>query len=309
MIQSMIVTNLTTGDYATFDMCNSHFVIDTIDWDTPAVSLSTYHIPQQIGDNLMSVDIGSRKPLLTGYVIADSVDATNKAWSEYYEEQRKQINGYKQQLSKLFSPFQDIRIQVDEYYMICRPTTPVKYSYKEKENNEVLCKFSVELLSLNGTFCKDSAAIQMASVQQGFHFPTTFNSVVFGSLERQDSIKIVNNGDMETGCIISFTANGGSVINPEFYNVRTGQYIGFDIQLEDGDELIINTNKGEENAIVHDVSASKYISALGNLKTGSEFIQLTQGTTEYSYRTEQGSVNNIEANITYIERYFNIEVM
>lgn len=307
MINTIKVTNIVTGDFAQFDRSNGHFIIDEIDWDTPSVSLETYHIPYQIGDVLAGVSVGSRKPMITGYVVADIADGTGMTWKEYYSEQQKQINSYKKQLNKLFSVFQDIKLEVGNCYMICRAISPILYSTKEKENNEVLCKFSVELLSVDSTFHKDSEVIQLASVSKMFHFPTIFNTITFGSLQRKESVIINNTGDVETGCIIVISAVGGSVINPEFYNVDTGQFIGFELQLDDGDELLINTNKGEENAIVRDVSESKVYSALGNLKSNSEFLQISQGNSAYAYRVEQASSSNVEASIEYSERFFNLE--
>lgn len=52
------------------------FVLDSVDWDTPAVTMNTCHIPNQLGVSLNGVTVGTRKPMIAGYVVANTKKLT-----------------------------------------------------------------------------------------------------------------------------------------------------------------------------------------------------------------------------------------
>ena len=51
---------------------NGRFVLDSIDWDMPTIEQETYRVPFQIGKTLEGMTVGTRKPSLVGYVVADT---------------------------------------------------------------------------------------------------------------------------------------------------------------------------------------------------------------------------------------------
>nr|DAP59998.1 MAG TPA: tail protein [Caudoviricetes sp.] len=280
----------------------------------PSVSMDSYRVPFQVGTTLSGVTVGTRKPTVTGYITAglESEEVLGMTWKEYFEKQEEAIQENKMKLDKLISVYQDVLITVGDYFLNARPTQPPKYSTDMKENNEVICYFSLEFECYNPLFYKGSKLISLAMISGGFHFPLIIPSekVIFGEIFRWQSISIENNGDADVGCIIRIKANGGVVKNPKIYNVNTNEFLEFDgVTLDNGDYITITTDIGEENAVKHDISTTTDISVIGNLKPKSKFFQIKQGSNFYAYYVEEEYINNVEISIEYTERYFNVRGM
>lgn len=82
--------------------------------------------------------------------------------------------------------------------------------------------------------------------------------------------EIVNNGDAAVGMIVTITAQG-DVVNPALYNNLTGEHIGIIDALEAGDEIVINTIRGQK-AITKNGE-----NVLSKLRAGSAWLQLDVG--------------------------------
>lgn len=315
MINEINIKNIITGASIDFMSDKAPFVIDEIDWDSPTVSMESYRVPYQVGTTLSGVTVGTRKPSITGYVIADMSNEgiLGMTWKEYFDIQKKKVEENKLKLDKLISVYQDVIIQTGEYYLFARPTQPPKYSNTEKQNNEVLCYFTIEFECYNPLFYKQSKLVNLAMTVDLFHFPLTIpktEKVVFGEVLRRQSISVENDGDADVGCTIKIYASGGSVKNPKIYNVNTEEFIEFeDVMLNNGDYITITTDIGEENAIKHIASTTENISVIGNIKAKSKFFQIRQGNNYYAYSVEEEYINNVEVSIEYTERYFNVRGM
>lgn len=314
MIKQLSIQNMTTNDILEFVADKPPFIIDTIDWDMPSVSMDSYRVPFQFGTTLSGVTVGTRKPTVTGYITAnlEQEEIIGMTWKEYFEKQEKAIQENKMKLDKLISVYQDVLIIVGEYFLKARPTQSPKYSTDMKENNEVLCYFSLEFECYNPLFYKGSKHVNLAAISGGFHFPLIIppEKIMFGEIFRRQSINIENSGDADVGCIIRIKASGGIVKNPKIYNVNTNEFLEFDgVTLDNGDYITIKTDIGEENAIKHDISTATDISIIGNLKSKSSFFQIKQGSNFYAYSVAEDYVNNIEVSIEFTERYFNLKGM
>lgn len=314
MIKQLSIQNMKTNDILEFVADKPPFIIDTIDWDMPSVSMDSYRVPFQVGTTLSGVTVGTRKPTVTGYITAnlEQEEIIGMTWKEYFEKQEKAIQENKMKLDKLISVYQDVLIIVGEYFLKARPTQSPKYSTDMKENNEVLCYFSLEFECYNPLFYKGSKHVNLAAISGGFHFPLIIppEKIMFGEIFRRQSINIENSGDADVGCIIRIKANGGVVKNPKIYNVNTNEFLEFDgVTLDNGDYITIKTDIGEENAIKHDISTATDISIIGNLKSKSSFFQIKQGSNFYAYSVAEDYVNNIEVSIEFTERYFNLKGM
>lgn len=315
MINKVNILNIATNNSLELDKAGNKFVLDEIDWDSPSVSMGTYRVPYQVGETLAGVMVGTRKPTITGYVIADmSKQSTlGMSWTEYYDLQEQMIEESKLVLDKVISIYQNVQIEANGYYLDARPTQPPKYSNNERENNKVLCYFELEFECYSPLFYRSSKTVNLAMVIGKFHFPLVLPKIeklIFGEIMRRQSINIENNGDANAGCIIKISANGGSVKDPKVYNVNTGDYIGFEgVTLQDGDYITITTEIGEENAIKHISETAENVSVVGNITQGSKFIQIQQGNTFYAYDVGEEYRNNIEVQVMFTEKYFNLRGM
>lgn len=315
MINKVNILNIVTNNSLELDKAGNKFVLDEIDWDSPSVSMGTYRVPYQVGETLAGVMVGTRKPTITGYIIADmSKQSTlGMSWTEYYDLQEQMIEESKLVLDKVISIYQNVQIEANDYYLDARPTQPPKYSNNERENNKVLCYFELEFECYSPLFYRSSKTVNLAMVIGKFHFPLVLpktEKLIFGEIMRRQSINIENNGDANAGCIIKIGANGGSVKDPKVYNVNTGDYIGFEsVTLQDGDYITITTEIGEENAIKHISETAENVSVVGNITQGSKFIQIQQGNTFYAYDVGEEYRNNIEVQVMFTEKYFNLRGM
>ena len=318
MVNEIRIVNIKTNEAIVVNRSEGQYILDTMDWDSPSVSPETYRVPYQIGETLLGIVVGTRKPTLTGYVVADlsTEESLGLTWEQYFQRQREKIDDAQEVLDRVLSVFQDVRIEVSGYYLDARITQPVKYSSLEQENNEVMCLFQVDFECYNPLFYADKKTVQLASVNGMFRFPfiTTEQSgdeyTVFGEIAQRQSVLVENKGQAPVGCIITVRALGGTVQNPKIYNVNTGDLIAFDgISLDDGDVLIIDTEKGEESAVLHDSSEGEDVSVVGYLTEGSTFLKVEQGSSLYSYEVGEGQQTLLEISLEYTEKYFNFRGM
>lgn len=311
MVKNINILNKVTNKQITIGEKSNVYVIEQIDWDSPIIEMPTYRVPFQIGETLSGVVVGTRSPSIIGYIVADmsEVNTSGMTWEQYYRIQEQMIEKSKEELNKIISIYQDLKIEADGYYLDARPALPPKYANNYEENNEVLCMFELQLICYNPLFYNENKTYNLAMTVGKFHFPLIIppEKVVFGEVTKRQSVLIENDGDVNCGCIIKIKASGGTVMNPKVYNVNTGDFIGFeDLTLEDGDTLIITTEVREENAIRHIVSEKKDVSVVGKILTGSKFIQIEKGSSYYAYEVEEQSKNNVEVSIEFVQKYFNI---
>lgn len=317
MVNSIVFTNQSTGESITVHRAQAPYVLESIDWDSPSVTPTTYRVPFQIGETLNGIVVGTRKPLLTGYVVADTMNESYKhrTWKEYYAQQELEIQKNKQKLNKVFNVYQDILISADGYFLKVRPTRPVKYATDNVSNNEIMCMFSVEFECYEEPlFYKKSKQVNLATIKGMFKFPMTLTEdatdefVAFGEIERGIAKELLNDGDIPIGCTITIEAKGGSVVSPKVYDVSTGKGIALSsTTITDGQRAIIVTEIGKENAILHNVNGEN-TSLIGALSIESEYFQLNQGSNFYIASATSGN-ENMYVSVNYTEKYFNIETM
>lgn len=317
MVQEIKITNTATSESIIISSLTKPFILTEVDWDSPSVSFSTYRVPYQIGETPSGVTVGTRQPSITGYVVADSVSPSDyAAWDDYYEAQRVQIASNKNILNKVINVYQEVIIEANGYFLKAKPSSPPSYSTKDEENNEVMCLFSLNFTCFQPLFYKEEKVSVLASTTNMLTFPLILTEdssdeyCVFGEIMKRQSVSIENTGDVPVGCLIEMKASGGEITNPKIYNISTNKGITFyDLTIQDGDSLIVNTDIGEESAIYHSASQLKDTSVVGNIKAGSEFLKISMGSFPYAYEVGEGEENNVDLSIRYTEKYFHLEDM
>ena len=129
-----------------------------------------------------------------------------------------------------------------------------------------------------------------------FEFPFSIpaEGVEFSRLERLSTIA-VNGGEIETGCIITFSAIG-AVTNPKFYNDTTGEMFGVDIVLQDEDKLIICTLEGQKSVKL--IRGTTTTNELANRASGSKWIRMAPYQNIIRYDAASG-VDNLKCAVTF----------
>lgn len=128
------------------------------------------------------------------------------------------------------------------------------------------------------------------------HFPVSFpeEGIVLGTFDNDLSQHLVNRGDVETGMKITMIATG-EVVNPKL-TAENGRFIGINDTLQENDEVIINTVKGEKSITKNGVDI------LNKIAEGSHFLQLQTGDNRFTISADEG-VNNIYFTLEYKRLY------
>lgn len=129
--------------------------------------------------------------------------------------------------------------------------------------------------------------------ENGLAFPA--DGVPFGAYDDDLTQEISNNGDVETGMVITITASGAAT-NPKLYNTLTGEYIGVNVSMQSADEIVISTIKGQKTITKNGVNI------IDKIMQGSTFLQLATGLNEFTIQADSG-IDNIYYELTYKQLY------
>ncbi len=156
-----------------------------------------------------------------------------------------------------------------------------------RENLYDPLKFIINLICPN-PFFKDerefskNMAGKINSITVPFNIPAR-GMIMSAKVLRQEAT-IINNGDKDTGLIISFIAKG-DVSNPKIENLTTGKFLRIVVDLMPGDILTINTNKGTKRIELNGKNISQ------KMDRSSSFIDMQVGENVLKYSADKGYTN------------------
>ena len=312
MIDEITIQNMRTGETIVMDKTgNTGLVISEIDWDSASVTNESYRIPFQIGETLSSTVVGTRVPIITGYVVSLQTPQLGITWEQYFQNQKEGIENMKGKLNSFISIYDTYRIIAGDFYLEGVPRQPIKYSYDENENNEVLCLFEIELGCYDPTFKRVGGNVSnFYELTNGFILPmhpTEEEPLIFGIENRVTTKTIMNNGDVSGGFVAKITVANGVMNGFILLNQSTGEILNVVDTLQANDYVVLNTKLGEENIYLHRAEDNIDISLISNISIDSAFIQLQRGENILSYEVGEDSVGVLDIDLEYMERYFNIK--
>lgn len=140
---------------------------------------------------------------------------------------------------------------------------------------------------------------ELDSVVSMFHFPfpTTDNDLmVFGHYDNSPQVTVENGGYLSCGCIITLIARN-NVSNPMLFNYDTGEFFGITFDMLSGDEITINTNKGEKTITL--LRDGVQTNIFNSIVKNSTWLQLISGQTTFTYEVSGGNLNDLYVTITH----------
>lgn len=143
----------------------------------------------------------------------------------------------------------------------------------------------------------NAVVVEISRVIGNHHFEIAFPvgaPIPLGYIDKQMTQSYTNDGDVETGVVITIVALG-AVTNPKITNAD-GQYIGVNDSMVANDKIIINTNKG------HKTIYKNGVSILNKIKAGSTFIQMATGENQFTIGADSGA-GNMYFNITFKRQF------
>lgn len=126
------------------------------------------------------------------------------------------------------------------------------------------------------------------------YFPE--GGIVMGEYDSNRTKVFFNDGDVAVGMVIDIIALG-AVKNPVIYDNASGRYIGVDIQLAEGDEVVISTVKGQKTIYCNGENI------IDKIREGSAWLQLEVGENEFTIDSEDGTEGNMYFTLSYKQRY------
>lgn len=116
-------------------------------------------------------------------------------------------------------------------------------------------------------------------------FETDDVGIELSLVDKDNSTIIENQGTVETGATFILIATNRS-LQPRIYNMTTGEFMGFLVDMLPGDQLEICTTTGSKRVThIRDGVRSNYINTLMD---GSTWLQMAIGENEYSYTVDEG---------------------
>ena len=148
----------------------------------------------------------------------------------------------------------------------------------------------------------ENVLVEIARVIDWHYFPTdegglSFPSegIPFGVYDLKMTRSCTNDGDADCGMVITIIAVA-NVVNPTIYKAD-GSFIGVNDTMEAGDEIIINTNRGEKAITKNGVNI------LSKIKKGSTFLQLDVGVNELTIDSDDETEGNVYFVLTFKRRF------
>lgn len=108
---------------------------------------------------------------------------------------------------------------------------------------------------------------------------------------------LVNKGDVETGMKVVFIAKD-TVKNPKLY-LQNGQFIRVIVDMKKGDQLAIETNKGQKSIKLNGTNA------INKIDRGSIFLSLEAGENTLTYTADEGYMD-LEVRLYYTPHYLGV---
>ena len=297
MIENIRLQNVETRANLTLDMVSTQdFILNLVDWGTVESTHHSYKYVNQIGVYVTGTSLETREVTITGWIIAQT---------ERQMTQRKSV------LNRFFNPQQAIDLFYKSYELRFLPVRSVRYSTTIAENNEVICKFSVEGFCPDPLFKEgEENRIAAANTVGMFHFPLIISQtpnppggVIFGLRKPSLIVAINNKGSVPVGMKIVFKATG-SLTNPSLVDVNTQKFFKVNKTMTSGETIEINTTIGEKK-IVGTVSGvqSNYFK---HRDLDSEWLQLAVGDNLLRYDAESG-IENLEVYIYFHNKYLEVQ--
>ncbi len=286
-----------TGQTFTMAEDADDYVLDQDGLDLGS-AVATHNMTQYIdliGKHLDSTVLAPRDINIVGWIIGESLEVIKK---------RKVV------LDKAINPMYGVKLEIGDYALNFRPDTSIQFSKEWDYNNQYMVKFQIQgtapmplfLLKDYSTFRKN------VEKQSDFHFPFSISKdkgVKFGYFPFESIRNMPNDGDVESGMVITLTAGATAITNPVITNLTNGEQIKFVMTLYTGEKLIVDTQLGQQTATL--VQGSLRTNAMKYLTIDSDIdMVLALGFNKLSIEADTGE-DDMTINVEFSPRFLEVE--
>lgn len=178
MVESIVLVNKSLGTSLPINMATRDYVLENVDWGAIESSNKSYKFINQVGVYVTGTTLESRTISILGWVVADTI--------EDMKRRKKFLNSF-------VNPLQRIDLQYNEYRIEGIPETSIKYGSEMPENNEVMCKFLINLFCPDPMFyTQNGSYVSVANWAPKFRFPLIIpsgNYVTYGDIPQGGTLE------------------------------------------------------------------------------------------------------------------------
>lgn len=293
MVESIVLVNSSLGTSLPLNMGAQDFVLESIDWGSIESSSRTYKFINQVGVYVTGTTLESRTISILGWVVAEN--ATTMA------ERKRFLNSF-------VNPLQRLEMQYNEYKIEGIPDTTIKYGTDMENNNEVMCKFLINMFCPDPMFYTQTGAyVSVATWTPKFRFPLVFpktKGIIMGLRSPSTIAEVVNSGALPCGMVITLEASG-EVVNPKLIDINSQKYIRL-LHTMPADE-VIQISTVDNNKTIRKIVSGASTNVFNYLDfQNSTFLQLAVGTNYLRYDADSG-LNNLSVTIRFNPRMLEVQ--
>lgn len=134
----------------------------------------------------------------------------------------------------------------------------------------------------------EEMVLNMSLIEPKFEFPfdITSEGQIFSEQSQLTEINVMNLGTVDTGMTMVLRARG-IVKNPKIYNRETAEYFGLNFEMQVGDVITVNTQRGSKSIKL--LREGTEYNLFNYLMSGSTFLNLSVGDNLFVYEAEEGT--------------------
>lgn len=142
---------------------------------------------------------------------------------------------------------------------------------------------------------------QVSEILNLFEFPFAIDDegIPFSEINSDRELTIYNSGEVSAGVIITLHATG-PVTNPVIYDVTNGGQFALTVEMNNGDEIVINTNRGNKSVFM--TSDNERTNIINSMSTNSKFFTVAPGETVFTYDCTTGR-DNLQVYFQFSNKY------
>lgn len=161
-------------------------------------------------------------------------------------------------------------------------------------------QFTVELQAVEEPYLEDTnnSGGFLTEITPQFAFPLAIcPTKIMGYKRYKDFMVVTNKGDKESGVIIKVTAKGNA--EGIKLTLNDNEYIYIDIEMVQGDVLVINTNPRQKSVTLNGANI------INKIDRYSTFFSVKKGKNRISYEVDEGS-SNLDIEVDFYAKFLGV---
>lgn len=226
------------------------------------------------------------------------------------DQQEDWIQERRDELFKVFNPiYNPIRLEMttgNRAFFIDANVELSPYINPDPSSMNEMWHDVLVQLSAGNPFFQDTEMqkVEIATWEPLFKFPIAIPAEGMKLGQRTPSLIVnaMNNGQVATGMIIQFKANG-TLTNPSLFNVNTRQSFKINKMMVPGEVITVNTNQGQKR--VENQLNGITTNIFNFIEFGSKFMQLEVGDNLFRYAADSNP-DSLEVAIYFTAKYIGV---